>query len=250
MYKYESNGTLIESMTKMLKTFVTNNIHAIFVFDGKPSEDKHHLIKQRRQIKDDARKKYTDLYVAADNTEDDDVRAKLISEAQKMKKQCVYITHEKTATVKNLITSYDMTIIEADGEADGICSSMVTNGEAWACLSDDTDLFIHGCPRVLRNFNLRDGTCVLYCTRKILKLLNMTHAEFKQLCVLAGTDYNLEQKNSKQNNVNFLINLFMMYKIQQSRMRVNNCFYEWVVKENPEISIPPPSVFYKVVDMF
>ena len=36
----------------------------------------------------------------------------------------------------------------AINEADELCASMVINGFAWACLSEDMDMFVYGCTRV------------------------------------------------------------------------------------------------------
>ena len=257
MYKYERSRTLVESMTKMMDIFKKNNIRTIFVFDGKPDENKRALIDQRRCHKDDIRRKSEELYLNADKMEDGEERDKILNDAKKIRKQCVYITAEKVNTVKKLIESYDNTeIIDAVGEADGICASLVIKKKAWACLSDDTDMFIYGCPRVIRCLNIYNSSCILYRTFDIFAMLNMSHQEFKQMCVLCGTDYNLDQKNSDKNSIDSMKNLFVMYKMhnqQQKHQKYKTntvTFYDWVVDVKPNISIPNYSVFERVINMF
>ena len=57
--------------------------------------------------------------------------------------------------VKKLIKLFGLSYVTADGEADEICAKMVISNQAYACLSEDTDLFVYGCPRVLRYISLR-----------------------------------------------------------------------------------------------
>ena len=47
-----------------------------------------------------------------------------------------------------------------------------------ACLSDDTDMFVYGCPKVLRNINLSNHTVVLYNRNIILKELDLSLNDF------------------------------------------------------------------------
>jgi len=46
--------------------------------------------------------------------------------------------------------AYGVSYIDADGEADQLCASLVLKNKVYACLSEDMDLFVYGCPRVLR----------------------------------------------------------------------------------------------------
>ena len=91
-----------------------------------------------------------------------------------LKKQFVYITHEKIEKVKELIRAYGATYYDAPGEADELCALLVIKKKAWACLSEDMDLFVYGCNRVLRYLSLNNQSFVLYHTKGILSSLNMT----------------------------------------------------------------------------
>ena len=39
---------------------------------------------------------------------------------------------------------------ESEGESDYVCAKMVKQKIAFACMSEDMDMFVYGCPKVLR----------------------------------------------------------------------------------------------------
>ena len=115
--------------------------------------------------------------------------------------------------------------IESSGEADVICAEMVINGQAWACLSDDMDLFVYGCNRVLRCISLINHTVIFYNFDEILKNLKIDFDNFKKILVLSGTDYNCESNN----------NIFSIFKCTKfKKTNLNICFCD-CLEENSEI---------------
>ena len=106
------------------------------------------------------------------------------------KKKCIRITNADIRNVKDLIKVMGGNYMEAVGEADELCAYLVAKNHVYRCMSEDMDMFVYGCQRVLRNFSLNKTTCTLYSLRDILNDLNMTHYEFKSVCMLSGTDYN------------------------------------------------------------
>jgi 5'-3' exonuclease len=91
---------------------------------------------------------------------------------------------------KELIDAFGFIYYNAPGEADILCAYLVNIGIAWACLSDDMDLFLYGCPRVLRNLSLLNHSVVLYDSVIILKELGITYMDLLEIAVISGTDYN------------------------------------------------------------
>ena len=136
-----------------------------------------------------------------------------------LKKQFVYMNHKKIEKVKELIRAYGATYYDAPGEADELCALLVNTNKVWACLSEDMDLFVYGCKRVLRYISLNNQTAILYYTKGILKELNMNQKELKEICVLSGTDYNI-------NVLNLFDIIKLFYKFKQALP--NQPFYEWL----------------------
>lgn len=242
LYKYESNNTLLESIYLMLAIFRENNIIPIFVFDGKPPAEKKELLQKRREDKAAAKNEYNKLKnqledMDKDNNSDVYEKNEIVATMDQLKKQFVYITHEKIERVKELIRAYGATYYDAPGEADELCALLVIKKKVWACLSEDMDLFVYGCNRVLRYFSLVSQSFVLYHTKGILASLNMTQKEFREICVLSGTDYNINANNNLKTNSNIInlpntIKLFRKYQEDQVNNKNNVTFYDWLINSN------------------
>lgn len=241
LYKYESNDTLLENIYLMLAIFREHNIIPIFVFDGKPPPEKKKLLQKRRQDKAAAKNEYNKLKDQLEQiTNEIDKKNEIIETMDQFKKQFVYITHEKIEKVKELIRAYGATYYDAPGEADELCALLVIKKKAWACLSEDMDLFVYGCSRVLRYLSLINQSFVLYHTKGILSSLNMTQKEFREICVLSGTDYNINANNNLKTNGNNnvtlpnTIKLFRKYKDLYKDLN-NMTFYNWIKESNLDL---------------
>ena len=231
LYKYESNGTLLESIYLMLAIFREYNIIPIFVFDGKPPPEKKELLQKRRQDKAAAKNEYNKLKDQLDQIQIESnnyEKNEIVATMDQLKKQFVYITHEKIEKVKELIRAYGATYYDAVGEADELCALLVIKKKAWACLSEDMDMFVYGCNRVLRYLSLANQSIVLYHTKGILANLNMTQKEFREICVLSGTDYNINANSFILPNT---IASFRKYKELNKDLN-NATFYDWIRETN------------------
>lgn len=84
------------------------------------------------------------------------------------------------------------------------------------------DMFVYGCNRVLRYLNLTNQTIVLYYTKGILENLNMNQKEFREICVLSGTDYNMNANTDKNSSSTIYdtIKLFRKYQEQTQKTKM------------------------------
>jgi hypothetical protein len=105
---------------------------------------------------------------------------------------------------------------------------LVLKKKVWACLSEDMDMFVYGCSRVLRYLSLINHTCVLYDTKKILEELEMNQDDFRQVCVLSGTDYNIQ----KFRDDNTYYDLYKVMKLFNKYLKGKETigFYNWIEK--------------------
>jgi hypothetical protein len=159
-------------------------------------------------------------------------RGDLVSEMELLKKKIIYLTKKQIANVKTLIHAFGATYYDAPNEADELCALLVLKNKAWACMSEDMDMFVYGVPRVIRYFSLLNHTIVLYNTSSILQELSMTQKEFSEVCILSGTDYNLSN-HSRQvvaghgSLLHDSVWLFNQYRQQC----YTDGFYDWLLKE-------------------
>lgn len=196
MYRYSGEGALLENMYLMASVFRHYNIHAVFVFDGPPPPQKIDIIEIRKKKKDEAQKQYDTLMKMKKEKKDasgcditttelDDIEETM----RELKKQFVRLRDCDVSSVKELLVSFGFIAIDAEGEADALCATLSIRKRVDACMSDDTDMFVYGCPVVLRNVSLLNHSVVMYDTSKILKTLSLTQQDFKMMCVISGTDY-------------------------------------------------------------
>jgi flap endonuclease-1 len=229
MYKYASEGTLIENIYLMLAVFRLYNVIPIFVFDGKPPTEKNELLLKRRQDKNEAREEFNNLKYKLDNNRDMDESEKqdIINSMDMLKRRFVNINRSDIENIKQLIMSYGATYYDAPGEADELCAMLTIKGKVWACLSEDMDMFVYGCPRVIRYLSLLNHTAVIYDIQGILENLGVSQKELREICVLSGTDYtSLNDETKNENNLYTTLKYFKKYHKEKS----TNGFYEWLIE--------------------
>lgn len=226
LYKFLSENALIENMYLMLSIFNYYNIRPLFVFDGKPPPEKKKLLIQRIKDKKKAEIEYNNLKEQLnDNAICLQYKKEIITNMDILKKQFIYIKKEEIDKVKELICSFGASYINASGEADELCAMLVIENKVWACLSEDSDMFVYGCTRILRYFSLLNHTMVLYDMKNILNELEINQRVFREICILSGTDYN---ENFNKNTL-YLENSLQLYKkFSDSKENEDIDFYHWL----------------------
>jgi hypothetical protein len=202
LYKFSAENRLIENIHRMLTLFTHYKIIPVFIFDGKPPAEKKFVLQQRRISKNAAEREYNQLKRQLHgmvisrpfSTETNQI----IQQMEKLKTQFIYINRETINSVKDLLRAYGATYYDSPEEADTLCAMLVHKHKTWACLSDDMDMFAYGTAHVLRDFDINAHTATLYSMSTILDDLEVTPAEFKMMCVLAGTDYNSRSADPQQ----------------------------------------------------
>jgi flap endonuclease-1 len=227
IYRFASDNTLIENIYLMLSVFRYYNIIPIFVFDGKPPDEKRELIKKRKEDKKEAENEYNKLKNILDLNKDiDDFdKQEIINNMDTLKKKFVSVSKNDIENVKNMIRYYGATYFDAPGEADELCAMLTMKDKVWACLSEDMDMFVYGCTRVIRYLSLLQHTAVIYDMKGILNNLGISQKELREVCVLSGTDYNIECDNS---NCLFTDTIKFLKKYRKSGSNLE--FYDWLNK--------------------
>jgi 5'-3' exonuclease len=234
LYKYAGDNGLFENMYTLLALFRQYNIIPVFVFEGKSPAEKKALLEKRKESKQEAEREFKRLQKIVESNEniEDSEKQELITNMDLLKKQFVYIKREQINKVKQLIIAFGMTYYDAPGEADELCASLVIKKKVWATLSEDMDMFVYGCSRVLRYLSLLNHNVVVYNTKIILEELSLTQDEFRQICILSGTDYsaNLENDDILHNLMNTL-KLYKKYK-KAIKKEEDNGFYNWLIENS------------------
>ena len=260
IYQFLGENALMERMYLMMALFKLHNITPIFVFEGAAPQEKQHTLRERSSSRKCAELDYvrasakltilreqlqitipTHRAVAADAADAVEADAADAVEADackinsmetaiyELRKRCVRVRGCELLDLKRLMRAFDMRYIEADGESDNVCAQIVKMGIAHACMSNDMDMLLYGCPRVLRHFNLDRETVIEYSLSRILNILDVSICEFREICILSGTDYNPHNFDSSIRHRIYLSNIFeRYYRFRESTDYGVRTFYEWM----------------------
>jgi flap endonuclease-1 len=228
MYKFSAEGALIDNMYQMIALFRINGIIPYFVFDGKPPQQKYELLKIRKEEKIVAEEKFKQLNIKLADITDYEEKREINGELDSLRRKFVKLSMADTDNVKKLMDLCGVSYGVADGEADKLCAKLVLTKTVYACLSEDMDLFVYGCPRVLRYISLLKSSFVMYDFKKILECLQINMEDFRKICVISGTDYNYTATKSK--NINLYKTITHYEKFIESK-ELEKDFYDWL-REN------------------
>jgi flap endonuclease-1 len=246
LYKFHADDALIENIYLMLAMFRYYGIIPIFIFDGKPPAEKKALLAKRRMDKQNAESEYNRLKEKlCENDVDDEDRQEIVSNMDLLKKQFVYITKDLIEKVKTLIRSYGATCYDAPGEADELCAMLVIKKKVYACLSEDMDMFVYGAPKVLRYMSLIKHTFVCYDMKGILDELSVSQKEFREICIISGTDYNICNSRKNDCTLHSTLKLFKKYKKSNTSLP---SFYDWLLENSNYIQ--DYEILIKLYDVF
>ena len=193
LYKFIGENTLVESMISLLSTCKYYNIHLIFVFDGKPPSSKQHILDEREYKKRQAEDKYRIAECEGN-----------VSALKVLQKQMVRINSNHIRIVKDMIVAFGAEYCVSESEADEVCTKLVLDGNAWACLTDDMDLFLYGCPRILRKLHLVNAQVVLHDLSNIIADLSLKSIRDFQTMVLDSGLADINAKGHLENGFNLL----------------------------------------------
>lgn len=246
MYRFMADNALIDKMYQMIMLLKHNHIIPVFIFDGKAPNEKKECLKMRKEIKLDSENKYNILkQKLKENNHSKSESKKIQYEMDALRKKFVRLTYSDIDNIKKLMDLCGVTYYQAEEEADKLCAKLVLTKEVYACLSEDNDMFVYGCQRVLKNLSLLNSDIVLYDLSCILQILNINLVEFKQICILAGTDYNYN-KHSKM-NIATTLELLEKYK-KSSNLYINSDnFYNWFIEKKPDEDL---SILNSTFEMF
>ena len=218
LYRFLAEKNLIEHMYLMCSILRHYNIHPLFIFDGKAPNAKKEIIIKRKEKKKAAKLMYQKCQSLLILTTDPTERRNIIKQMNTLQRKFVRVDAAITNQVKSLLDAYGIKYMHARGEADGLCAALVIKKMAYACFSEDTDLFVYGCPRVLKYLSLLHHTVIMYELPTICRDLSIHFDDFQTMCILSGTDYN----NSE-------LNIFHVYTLFQKYTQTSNTnFLEWL----------------------
>lgn len=180
--------------------FLEAGITPILVFDGTAPIEKDTCHIERRDRKEKTEKEIASIrsgIVASSSLLDcnKSVGDRLVTLYSRICKP----GKELEEIIFNVCSKLGLPCLKSKTEAERLCSWLVTHNLASACFSSDTDNLVHGCHVLINKtqsteFRLKHDEVLVYELAEILKGLDMTMEQFKDLCILLSCDYNTNMK--------------------------------------------------------
>lgn len=174
-----STSHLYAIFIKTIK-FLEFGIKPVYVFDGKPPSLKSSVLKNRKKMRETAKKKLEKLSDSDENYE----------ERIKNFKRTVEIKKKQINECKQLLDILKIPYVESPGEADAQCAVLAKSGKVWGVCTEDMDILTFGSPRILRNLSSSKNRKVIELDlERIKSSLGISYDQFVDLCILLGCDY-------------------------------------------------------------
>lgn len=190
LYKYlYGNGNYIDKFIQQIYRLRLNKITPIYIFDGKPSNEKMMEIENRVQKKKNNQQVIESLKLKYDEQEDQNIKNQLEKDIKKKQSKIINVTRKHITDLKYMFDVLNIKYIQSKCEADIICSQLYKNGKVDMVLSDDMDLLVSGTGLLLRGFSVNSNNIMVYNINNILKSLEMSYDQWVDFCILCGCDY-------------------------------------------------------------
>lgn len=213
MYSLKMNkipdGSPVEGFVRQAAALINNGIIPVYVFDGKPPEEKNDTIKDRIKRKDKTVDKITELYDIKKNlsnkpdVSDVGVSTPVVcaagrsyssvcevqSQIDKLDRRVLEVKPHHFEECKELFNLMGVPYITACGEAEGLCARLVKEGIVDAAVSEDTDLYPSGATVIIKDLNPDKNKITISYLNRLLEKLDITQDQLIDICILCGCDY-------------------------------------------------------------
>ena len=219
-FKYSYND-IIYGFVNQIINFLSNRILPIYIIDGIAPEEKSEVIKSRNDKKIKIENKIALLEEELKNEIDNDKIKEIKKKISHLKKSNIKITKEDIELIIEISKLFGIPCLRAKGEADALIGKLYNNNSIDACLSEDMDLLIFGCKKMIKFNNKK---IFEYDLDYILFKLQISFEQFLDMCLLFGCDYLKPiPKIDTQEIYNNILNNNIEELIKQN---VNDDFYD------------------------
>lgn len=207
-YKAFYKERWLDAFLNLVTCLRENEIHFVFIFDSKSppekDEEKKNRILQRQKLRtrieelDAALKLLLEKnetspclkkWAIAKNKSSVDIH-QISAEIDRLRSNLLDIRMEDFSLVKQLFDVLQVPYYYGVSEAEATCAHLCLNGQVDAVMTEDTDILAYGCPFNLHKINVHTNTIMLIEMKKLLTMLDMSYPQFRDFCIMCGTDYN------------------------------------------------------------
>lgn len=188
-YKYSCNN-IYDGFISQILNFLSNRIIPIYIIDGIAPDEKNDVIEyrinRRNKINDKIEMIENKLLELEDNENNKEQINQLSIDLEKLSKSNIKIHSYEIQKLIDLFKIFNIPYIRAKNEADTLISRLYKENKINACLSEDMDLLVFGCKKMIK---FKSNIIVEYDLDYITEKLKLTYLNFVELCILFGCDY-------------------------------------------------------------
>ena len=222
MHKFKAvcGDNWLSAFLNLVASLRNNEIHCVFIFDGKAPPEKDAEKAKRKEEKEKLDQTVMELEEALNvyhttgviepilirlyaTRKEDDQPKRLLGKStntidirwiedkiNQKRKQIINISPIDFEYAKELFDILHVPYYTAIGEAEKMCAKLCIDGHVEAVLSEDTDVIAYRAPYFLTKIDTREETCLSLHYSSILDQLQLTPEQMLDLCIMCGTDYN------------------------------------------------------------
>jgi len=192
----------INEFINLIHKFAREGIEILFVFDGKPRDEKIPTIEHRKAARYKILAKIGEIIENISDPEKD------IETIMHLAKRIKTIKLAHMNACKELFDALGIHYIHLEHiEADCIFKLLLENNFADVCFSGDMDILAFGCKRIIQDLDFKEDTVVEIDYEILITHLGVSPQQLLMAFILSGTDWNNGLKRS-----NFPKNLELIKK--------------------------------------
>lgn len=235
--KFTSHLYAIMCYTRYL---MSHDIQPIWVFDNYSTSIKNNTLEERKAVREEAKSKC------------DMITDKNSQEYKKNFKKSFVLKKKYIDECKLLLTALGQPYVESIEEADQQCAALTLyDFPVDGVIGEDSDMFVFGCTKLLRNFSAKYTSVDEYDLSKIIHVLNtkiyqvrrknkmpdkeLTYEDFVKLSILMGCDYCEPIKNI---SVYELFIKFVVFDFNVESI-IKHIITGYYPKKNVYVYVPP-----------
>lgn len=178
----EDSQAYVYYCMRFVSMLLDQNIKPILVFDGQRLPAKADTESKRQKQREENRKKAAEL-----------MRLDKGKQASSLLRRSIDVTHKMALNLIKRCREINVDCIVAPYEADSQLAYLNLSGIAHIVISEDSDLLLFGCKRVLFKLD-QNGAGILIEQEKIHLSMNIQPEQFsldkfRYMCILSGCDY-------------------------------------------------------------
>ena len=221
MHKFKAvcGDRCLSALINLISSLRRNEIHCVFIFDGKAPLEKEIERAKRREDREKNEHQIYKLEEALDEyhktgiidkclselytkrrsptqkrflgKSSDEIDMKWVENKIEQKRNQIYdVNPEDFNQTRELFNILQVPFYTAPWEAEKMCSKLCIDGLVDAVLSEDTDVIAYGAPVFLSKIETSSDTCVRIKNTVLLEGLELEYKQLLDLCIMCGTDYN------------------------------------------------------------